>query len=91
MKGTLVVRRDADGDTKTRGLEVFVDGERHADLPFGKSLETDLDPGEHEVMVTNHDQAEKLALVLREGETAVFQGANVASGSSTTVTLQRLQ
>lgn len=79
MKATLVVRRDADDDIKMRNLEVHVDGEWRADVGYGKAFETDLEPGEHEVMVTNRMHRVKQSFLLREGETAVFRGSNVLS------------
>ena len=79
LRSTLVVRRDSEDDIKMRNLEVYVDGEWKADLGFGKTYEIELDPGEHELMVTNRMQKIKADLVLREGETAVFQGTNVLS------------
>lgn len=76
---TLVVRRDADDDIKMRNLEVHVDGKWRADVAFGAAFETDIEPGEHEVMVTNRLKKEKMTFVAREGETVVFQGTNVLS------------
>ena len=79
MKATLVVRRDSDDDIKMRNLEVHVDGAWAADLGYGKSFETTLEPGEHEVMITNKMKKERATFLVREGETAVFQGVNVLS------------
>ena len=83
MQGTLVVQRDADDDIKMRNLEVHLDGKWAADLDYGGAFETELEPGEHEIMVTNKLKKERMTFVLREGETATFQGTNVlAQGMS---------
>ena len=79
LKSTLVVRRDADDDIRMRNLEVHVDGEWKADLAFGKTYEIELEPGEHELTVTNRMKKVSAKILLGEGETAVFQGANVLS------------
>ncbi len=62
-----------------RNLEVHVDGEWRADVAYGKTFETELEPGEHEVMVTNKMKKERAEFLVREGETVVFQGVNVFS------------
>lgn len=79
MKATLVVRRDSEDDIKMRNLEVYLDGEWRADLAYGKAFETELEPGEHEVMITNKMKREKAEFLVREGETVTFQGVNVLS------------
>ncbi len=76
---TLVVRRDADDDIKMRNLEVHIDGRWKADVGFGKTFETELEPGEHELMVTNRMKKVSATFVAREGETVVYQGTNVLS------------
>ncbi len=78
-KATLILRRDADDDIKMRNLEVHVDGKWRADVGFGKSFETELEPGEHELTVTNRMKKVSVPLNLQAGETAVFVGTNVLS------------
>lgn len=75
----LVVRRDSEEDIKMRNLEVHVDGEWRADIEFGQAFETDLEPGEHEVLITNKLKKEKADFIVREGDTIVFEGTNVLS------------
>jgi hypothetical protein len=75
----LVVRRDSKDDIKMRNLEVLVDGKWRADLQFGEAFETELAPGDHEVLITNKLKKEKAEFVVCEGETAVFTGTNVLS------------
>ena len=49
-----------------RNLEVLVDGQWRADLEFGASFETDLTPGEHEVLITNKLKKQELLSALRD-------------------------
>ena len=79
MKATLVVRRDSDEDIKMRNLEVHIDGKWCADVDYGRAFETEIEPGEHTVMVTNKMKRAEATFVAREGETVVFQGVNVLS------------
>ena len=77
MKATLVVRRDSDDDIKMRDLQVYVDDEWKADLKYGGSFETEIEPGEHKVTVSNRLKKQHMEFVAREGETVVFLGTNV--------------
>ena len=79
MKARLIVRRDSEGDIKMRNLEIHVDGKWCADVDYGRSFETEIEPGEHTVMVTNKMKKAQATFVVREGETATFQGTNVLS------------
>jgi hypothetical protein len=82
-QATLVVRRDSDEDIKIRNLEVHLDGKWCADVSYGETFETPIEPGEHEVMVTNKLKKQRAEFVAREGETVVFLGTNVlAKGAS---------
>lgn len=85
-KATLVVRRDADEDIKMRNLEVHLDGEWRADVTYGKAFEAEIEPGEHEVMVTNRMKKVASTFVAREGETVVYQGTNVLAKGLSVVT-----
>jgi hypothetical protein len=78
-QATLVVRRDSDTDIKMREMEVWVDGKFAATVDYGKSFEVPLDPGEHSVMVSNKLKKEKADFIVREGDSIVFQAANVMS------------
>ena len=73
------MRRDADDDIRMRNLEVHLDGAWRADLAYGKAFETELDPGEHELTVTNRMKRVSTRFDARDGETAVFLGTNVLS------------
>ena len=75
----LVVRRDADDDIKIRNLEIHVDGKWRADIAYGKSFEAELEPGTHELRVTNRMKSVKAEFAVGEGETARFLGTNVLS------------
>ena len=79
MKARLIVRRDSENDIKMRNLEVHVDGAWRADVDYGRSFETELEPGEHTVMITNKMKRAQAEFVVREGETVTFQGVNVLS------------
>jgi uncharacterized protein YgfB (UPF0149 family) len=79
MAGTLVVRRDSDGDIKIRGMDVLVDGEWKTDLHYGHSYEIELPVGEHTLAVSNKLKKSEEQFILSEGEKAVFQATNVMS------------
>ena len=79
MKATLVVRRDSPDDIKMRNLEVHLDGRWVADLEYGRAFEAEVEPGDHELMVTNKLKSQRAAFVAREGETVAFLGTNVLS------------
>ena len=79
LKANLILRRDSDDDIKMRNLEVHLDGAWVADVGYGRSFETELEAGEHEIMVTNRMKRVSATVSLKPGETAVFQGTNVLS------------
>ena len=62
-----------------RNLEVHLDGRWVADLAYGGTFETAVEPGEHEIMVTNKMKRASATFIAREGETSAFQGVNVLS------------
>src|SRR5579862_9055445 len=80
MAARLVVNRNSTRDIKIRGLFVFVDDKEVANIAYGESFDTELQPGSHTLKVTNKLYSKSVDLDLKEGETAEFTAANVLSG-----------
>lgn len=52
-QATLVIRRDSPTDVKMRCVIVSIDGSRRGQLSYGQSLEFDLAPGPHTLLLDN--------------------------------------
>lgn len=80
MASGISVHRTSDHDIKIRDLYVSVDGSPEENLAYGKSLERQLDQGEHVLTVTNRLYTKEARFDLQDGQTIEFEAANRASG-----------
>jgi len=70
---TITVSRTSERDVKQRQIIVEVDGERVAELMFGKTVTRRVLPGRHSVRVDNTWNRKTIEFDLASGEHAKFQ------------------
>ena len=63
-----------------RDLYVVIDELEEATVLFGRSLDYEVAPGNHRVKITNRLFSKVEEINLADGETAVFDVANVSAG-----------
>ncbi|HEY3781759.1 MAG TPA: hypothetical protein VGL56_11785 [Fimbriimonadaceae bacterium] len=76
MPATVEIRRDWDKDIKIRGLDVLLDGVSVGNLKYGSVLSLAIEPGTHELKVTNSLYSKSEEFTAEEGETVIFQAGN---------------
>jgi hypothetical protein len=76
----LVVERTAEDDIKMRDLYVLVDDEPERTVHFGKSLEYELEPGDHRIKITNRLFTKAENFTVAPGQTVRYSATNVAGG-----------
>lgn len=84
---TVLIERKSSRDIRMRDLYVRVDDLPEDTLVYGESLELDLEPGPHRVLVTNRVFSKRLEFDLSEGQTATFSAACVPSRSILSVVM----
>jgi hypothetical protein len=76
VSGELAIVRNADNDIKMRGLQIFLDGQYVDDLSFNSEFTSQVSPGSHTVMVSNHLYKKSLTFNLAEGERVELSAGN---------------
>lgn len=76
MPGTLEIRRDSEKDIKIRDLQVLLDGKEVGHLVFGDSIRLTIEPGVHNIKVTNTLYSRSQKFEIEDGETITFQAGN---------------
>ncbi len=80
MHPTCVVAiRNSTRDIKMRDLYLAIDNADYVSLQFGQSVEIPLEPGDHEIRVTNRISTKKLEFHVAEGEATTFNVACIPS------------
>ncbi|HZU25150.1 MAG TPA: hypothetical protein VFA04_06485 [Bryobacteraceae bacterium] len=72
-QSSITVSRTSEADVKQRQILVDLDGNRIAELTFGKSITRKVPPGRHELRVDNTWNRKKAEFDLAPGEHARFQ------------------
>ncbi|HWD37869.1 MAG TPA: hypothetical protein VG944_03415 [Fimbriimonas sp.] len=75
--GMLVVERTSDDDIKIRDLYVKVDDFSEGNVEYGDRLELPLQPGKHQLKITNRLFTQSADFDLKPGETVRFEATNV--------------
>ncbi|HEX5476081.1 MAG TPA: hypothetical protein VFX12_15595 [Vicinamibacterales bacterium] len=78
LPASVTITRTSDQDVKQRQMHVYLDGLRIATLMFGDSITWDLDPGHHQVRVSNTLVWKTVEFDLRRGEQVFFETINRA-------------
>lgn len=63
----LSIRRDSPSDVKMRSVIVAIDGVRRGQLAYGQSLELELEPGQHTLLLDNTWAKKSMDLDLAPG------------------------
>jgi len=72
-RAQIIVARDSVEDVQVRQIEVFLDGERKAELMFGDSVTIWAPPGSHTLRVDNTWNHKDVALDVKPGESLRFR------------------
>ncbi|RYG37454.1 hypothetical protein EON81_06685 [bacterium] len=83
---TVRVSRTSSRDIGIRSLELFVDDEYIADIPFEGTHTLELKPGTHTLKASNRLYKRTLDLNLRAGETVDVSVGNILQGAMTILT-----
>ena len=75
--GRLILRRTSERDIKFRNLYVQIDDQEERNLPYGKTLEVQLAPGNHAIRVSNKVYTKSETFSVGSGGTAHFEAANI--------------
>jgi hypothetical protein len=84
---SVTVTRTSEEDLKTRQMYVWIDGERVATLMWGDSITKDLEPGVHQIKVSNTLLRKAVEVALKPGEQAFFEVINRTGFGTLTMTL----
>lgn len=71
--GSIVVSRNSNRDIKMRNVELLLDGEFVADLPFGAQYEDELEPGTHKLTATNRAFTQSTEFEIVSGQKLSFR------------------
>lgn len=72
----ITIARKAERDIKMRGLEIFLDGNFVKDLQFGGEIELPVEPGEHQLKISNNLYSKENKFTVGTGETVRFAVGN---------------
>ena len=73
---SVTITRTSEADFKSRQLIVWVDGRRVATLLWGDSISCELEPGPHQVRVSNTLVWKTLEFTIGPGEQVCFEAIN---------------
>jgi hypothetical protein len=73
---SVTVTRTSQEDFKQRQLVIYLDGEKLGDVMFGESISRDIQPGPHQLRVSNTLVWKTVAFDVKPGEQVRFQAIN---------------
>jgi len=77
-QATVIVRRSSINDIKIRGIEVLIDGVLVANLQYGQTIETNVEPGTHTITVTNRLNTKSLEFEAKDDQRIAFETEGIA-------------
>jgi hypothetical protein len=79
-RAILSIRRDSPNDVKMRAVIVAIDGVRRGQLTYGQSLELELEPGKHTLILDNTWAKKAVDLELSPGSRRTLVVGNRPGG-----------